>query len=139
MFYRPRILFTSSSVFFSTVQLNLNTCIGKGHICVYDSTHYWNIKVPLKPTRIDLKAVNDCLLERGWGMLPSVLCMNLRHCKVFFFQRKILLDTNSTNLALQGGESPLLCASDTGETECVKVLVKYGAQVDLPVRHDIQK
>ena len=72
-------------------------------------------------------------------MLPGVLCINLRHCKVFFFQRNIFLDTNSTNLALQGDESALWCASDAGETECVIVLVEYGAQVDLPVRHDVQK
>ena len=41
-----------------------------------------------------------------------------------------------TGLALQDGESALWCASSAGETECVKVLVKYGAQVDLPVRCD---
>ena len=39
-----------------------------------------------------------------------------------------------TGLALQYGESPLWCASSAGETECVKVLVKYGAQVLLSVR-----
>ena len=72
-------------------------------------------------------------------MPPGVLYINLRHCKVSFFQRKILLDTNSTNLALQGGRSALWGASFAGETECVKVLMKYGAQVDLPVRCDVQK
>ena len=41
-----------------------------------------------------------------------------------------------TGLALQNGQSALWCASTGGETECVKVLVKYGAQVDLPVRYD---
>ena len=44
-----------------------------------------------------------------------------------------------TGLALQYGESALVCVSSAGETECVKVLVKYGAQVDLPVRCDVQK
>ena len=44
-----------------------------------------------------------------------------------------------TGLTLQYGQSALWWASDVGETECVKVLVKYGAQVDLPVRHDVQK
>ena len=72
-------------------------------------------------------------------MPPGMLCINLRHCKVSFFQRKILLDTNSTNLALQDGKSALWWTSDAGKTECVKVLVKYGAQVDLLVRHDVQK
>ena len=42
-----------------------------------------------------------------------------------------------TDLALQNGQSALWCASTGGETECVKVLVKYGAQVDLPVRYDV--
>ena len=42
-------------------------------------------------------------------------------------------------LYMQYGRSALLCTSDAGETECVKVLVKYGAQVNLPVRCDIQK
>ena len=32
------------------------------------------------------------------------------------------------------GQSALWWASFVGETECVEVLVKYGAQVDLPVR-----
>ena len=39
--------------------------------------------------------------------------------------------------ALQFGESVIWCASSAGETECVKVLVKYGAQVDLPVRYSL--
>ena len=39
-----------------------------------------------------------------------------------------------TGLALQYGESALWVASEAGETECVKLLLKYGAQVDLPVR-----
>jgi ankyrin repeat protein len=38
---------------------------------------------------------------------------------------------------LQYGLSALHCASYAGETECVKVLLKYGAQVDLPVRCDV--
>ena len=42
-------------------------------------------------------------------------------------------------LYMQYGCSALWCASDAGDTECVKVLVKYGAQIDLPVRHDVQK
>ena len=44
-----------------------------------------------------------------------------------------------TGLALQLGQSALWCASSAGETECVKLLLKYGAQVDLPVRSDVQK
>ena len=36
-------------------------------------------------------------------------------------------------LTLQLGQSALWCASSAGEAECVKLLVKYGAQVDLPV------
>ena len=44
-----------------------------------------------------------------------------------------------TGLTLQYGQSALWWASNVGETECVKVLVEYGAQVDLPVRHDVQK
>ena len=40
---------------------------------------------------------------------------------------------------MQYGCSALWCASNAGNTECVKVLVKYGAQVDLPVRCDVQK
>ena len=44
-----------------------------------------------------------------------------------------------TGLALQRGESALWRASSAGETECVKLLLKYGAQVDLPVRCDVQK
>ena len=44
-----------------------------------------------------------------------------------------------TGLALQRGRSALWLASDAGETECVKLLLKYGAQVDLPVRCDVQK
>ena len=35
---------------------------------------------------------------------------------------------------MQSGRSALHWASSAGETECVKVLLKYGAQVDLPVR-----
>ena len=42
-------------------------------------------------------------------------------------------------LYMQGGKSALWCASNAGNAECVKVLVKYGAQVDLPVRYDIWK
>jgi hypothetical protein len=42
-----------------------------------------------------------------------------------------------TGLTLQRGQSALWLASDAGETECVKVLLKYGAQVDLPVRCDV--
>ena len=72
-------------------------------------------------------------------MPPGVFYINLKHWKVSSFQRKILLDTNSINLALQDGRSTLWCASDADKTECVKVLVKYGAQVDLPVRYDVQK
>ena len=41
-----------------------------------------------------------------------------------------------TGLTLQDGQSALWRASYTGRTECVKVLLKYGAQVDLPVRCD---
>ena len=44
-----------------------------------------------------------------------------------------------TSLVLQYGESVLWVASDVGATECVKLLLKYGAQVDLPVRFDGQK
>ena len=44
-----------------------------------------------------------------------------------------------TVLALQFGQSALHYASIVGEIEYVKVLVKYGAQVDLPVRYDVQK
>ena len=44
-----------------------------------------------------------------------------------------------TGLTLQYGQSALWWASDVGGTECVKVLVEYGAQVDLPVRHNVQK
>ena len=36
------------------------------------------------------------------------------------------------------GETALFGACHGGETECVKVLLKYGAQVDLPVRCDVQ-
>ena len=39
-----------------------------------------------------------------------------------------------TGLALQYGGSALWVASEAGETECVKLLLKHGAQVDLPVR-----
>jgi hypothetical protein len=42
-----------------------------------------------------------------------------------------------TGLTLQRGQSALYCASSAGETECVKVLLKYGAQMDLPVRYDV--
>jgi ankyrin repeat protein len=42
-----------------------------------------------------------------------------------------------TGLTLQSGRSALWWASSAGETECVKVLLKYGAQVDLPVRCDV--
>jgi ankyrin repeat protein len=42
-----------------------------------------------------------------------------------------------TGLTLQRGQSALYRASFTGKTECVKVLLKYGAQVDLPVRCDV--
>ena len=38
------------------------------------------------------------------------------------------------DIALQYGQSALHCASFAGETECVKLLLKYGAQIDLPVR-----
>ena len=41
-------------------------------------------------------------------------------------------------LTLQYGRSALWYVSDAGETECIKVLLKYGAQVDLPVRCDGQ-
>ena len=44
-----------------------------------------------------------------------------------------------TGLALQYGESALWVASEAGGTECVKLLLKHGAQVDLPVRCDGQK
>ena len=37
-----------------------------------------------------------------------------------------------TGLVPQYGESALWVASGAGETECVKLLLKYGAQVDLP-------
>ena len=39
-----------------------------------------------------------------------------------------------TGLVLQHGRSALWVASDIGAMECVKLLLKYGAQVDLPVR-----
>ena len=39
--------------------------------------------------------------------------------------------------APQYGQSALHHASSAGETECVEVLLKYGAQVDLPVRCDV--
>ena len=42
-----------------------------------------------------------------------------------------------TDLTLQYGQSALWYASKAGETECVEVLLKYGAQVDLPVRCDV--
>ena len=42
-------------------------------------------------------------------------------------------------LTLQFGQSALWWARSDGETECVKVLLKYGAQVDLPVRCNVQK
>ena len=42
-----------------------------------------------------------------------------------------------TGLTLQDGRSALWRASSAGETECVEVLLKYGAQVDLPVRCDV--
>ena len=48
--------------------------------------------------------------------------------------------------ALQDGESAIYHASDyededsdTSKRECVEILLKYGAQVDLPVRYDAQK
>ena len=44
-----------------------------------------------------------------------------------------------TGHALQRGESALWIASNGGAMECVKLLLKYGAQVDLPVRFDGQK
>ena len=44
-----------------------------------------------------------------------------------------------TGLVLQYGESALWHASNAGAMECVKLLLKYGAQVDLPVRCDGQK
>ena len=40
---------------------------------------------------------------------------------------------------LQDGRSALWWASNAGETECVMILLKHEAQVDLPVRCDIQK
>ena len=40
---------------------------------------------------------------------------------------------------LQGGQSAIWRASKAGEAECVIILLKHGAQVDLPVRCDIQK
>ena len=42
-----------------------------------------------------------------------------------------------TDLTLQRGQSALWWSSYAGRTECVKVLLKYGAQVDLPVRCDV--
>ena len=42
-----------------------------------------------------------------------------------------------SDLTLQIGRSALWYASNAGRTECVKVLLKYGAQVDLPVRCDV--
>ena len=44
-----------------------------------------------------------------------------------------------TGLTLQIGQSALWWASYAGRTECVKVLLKYGAQVDLPVRCDVRE
>ena len=50
--------------------------------------------------------------------------------------------------ALQDGESALYHASDygyrkkysdTSKRECVEMLLKYGAQVDLPVRYKMHK
>ena len=38
-----------------------------------------------------------------------------------------------TDLALQNGQSALCYLSSAGETEFVKLLLKYGAQVDVPV------
>ena len=44
-----------------------------------------------------------------------------------------------TGLTLQlDGRSALYCASCAGDRECVKLLLKYGAQVDLAVRCDVQ-
>ena len=40
-------------------------------------------------------------------------------------------------LILQYAQSTLWRASSAGETECVEVLLKYGAQVDLPVRYNM--
>ena len=44
-----------------------------------------------------------------------------------------------TALTIQAGRPTLWYASSGGKTECVKLLLKYGAQVDLPVRCDLQK
>jgi ankyrin repeat protein len=41
------------------------------------------------------------------------------------------------DIALQYGQSALHCASFACKTECVKVLLKYGAQMNLLVRRDV--
>ena len=40
-------------------------------------------------------------------------------------------------LTIQAGQSVLWQTSFARETECVKLLLKYGAQVDLPVRCEL--
>ena len=92
--------------------------------------------------------------QNVWGVTPlAIACEHghtetarvlLKHGAYVDYQNKVfeLFYAFTSNcllkdVALQYGHSALHSASFDGRTECVKVLLKYGAQVDLPVRCDV--
>ena len=73
------------------------------------------------------------LLDHGADMdhQNKVISLGLNRELAIFIMEVILFN--------KIGQSALWCASEAGESECVELLLKYGAQVDLPVRCDVQK
>ena len=65
--------------------------------------------------------------------------LNMEHMWTIKIRFSILFNTFTCNPTegLQHSQSALHRASYAGKTECVEVLLKYGAQVDLPVRCDV--
>ena len=72
------------------------------------------------------------LLEHG----ANVHYQNKVYLSVFSL---MLIDNDWYILFHKFGQSALWRSSATGRTECVEVLLKYGALVDSPVRYDMQK
>jgi ankyrin repeat protein len=90
--------------------------------------------------------INNALIRACAKRCVEMVTVLLDHATDVNYQNEVKLNlytvtliTNFilTDLTLQLSQSALWWASITGETECVKVLLKYGAQVDLPVRCDV--
>ena len=98
-----------------------NFCIRNFHVTIFsvisNACHIFNITNKKK---------NHVKYFRHFAQDKIFLTMKFLRITVMLF---IL-----TGLALQYGESALWVVSEAGETECVKLLLKHGAQVDLPVR-----